>query len=154
MVMKHKQVLGAIELTVDGVGVIIRGRRVFRWWEFWSGFAQEVDKLIRTEIKMKVTVGHNIAMSITYLDQNGNPMLTMPTPDSAPVWSKTAADTIDTLSVAASGATAELDTVAPGADTVSLSVVVAGQTFGATLDVEIDPVPQVLTSVEIAASVN
>jgi hypothetical protein len=99
---------------------------------------------------VKVTVGHSVAFSIVYLDQNGNPMLTAPTPDSPPAWSDTTSAT-ETLTPAASGLTASAVALAAGTDVVSVSVTVGGVVFSATCDVEVDAAPQVLTSVEIAA---
>jgi len=100
----------------------------------------------------QVTVGHQLALSILFLDQRGNPMLTAPTPDAAPSWSNSTPAT-ETLAAAADGLSAVATTVAPGTDTVSLSVVVGGVTFSATLGVEVDAEPQVLTSVGIQAEV-
>jgi hypothetical protein len=99
---------------------------------------------------VKVTVGHSVAFSIVYLDQNGNPMLTTPTPDSPPVWSDTTPAT-ETLTPAASGLTASAVALAAGTDVVTVAVTVGGTSFTGTCDVEVDAVPQVLTSVDIAA---
>jgi hypothetical protein len=108
----------------------------------------------RTDIFMStiITVGHKLGLAIEYLDQNGNPMLVTPTPTDIPVWSN-ANPAVETLSVAADGLSATGTPVAPGNDTVSLSVTVGGQTFTATLAVEVDAAPQVLTSVEIVPTV-
>ncbi len=95
-----------------------------------------------------VTVGHTASLSISYFDANGNPMLTTPTPDAAPVWSNGDA-TIDTLTASADGLTAQDVAIAAGSDTVSVSVVVGGVTFSATLAVVVQAPPQVLTSVAI-----
>ena len=99
-----------------------------------------------------VTLGHKINLSIAYLDQNGNPMLTAPTPDAPPSWSNTTPAT-ETLAVDPTGNTATATTVAVGTDVIDLSVTVGGQTFTATLGVNVSPVPQVLTSVAIVADV-
>ena len=79
-------------------------------------------------------------------------MLTAPTPDAAPVWSNTTAAT-ETLAPSADGLTCVGTPVAPGTDTVSVAVVVAGATFSATLAVEVDAAPQVLGSVVINSTV-
>ena len=100
-----------------------------------------------------VNIGHTIALGVAFIDQNGNPMLTAPTPDSPPAWTNTTPAT-ETLAVAPSGLTAVATPVAPGADTVNLTVVVGGKSFAATLAVEVDPAPQVLTSVNITATVS
>lgn len=100
-----------------------------------------------------LSVGHTLNMSIQFLDQNGNPMLTPPTPDSPPSWSDTTSAT-ETLAPAANGLSCVGTPIAAGSDVVNLSVVVGGQTFSATLDVTVDAAPQVLTSVAIAATVS
>jgi hypothetical protein len=88
-------------------------------------------------------------LGIEYLDQNGKPMATAPTPDVAPAWTDTTPAT-ETLAVSADGLTAELTPVAEGTDTVNLSVTVAGQVFTAQVDVTVEG--QVLTSVAITAN--
>jgi len=102
---------------------------------------------------LQVNAGHSVNMTVEYLDQNGNPMLTTPTPDSPPAWTNApSAPGIDTLTASPDGSSAVLATNAADAnssDTVSLSVVVGGQTFTATLGVSISAAPQVLTSVAI-----
>ena len=102
-----------------------------------------------------VTVGHQIAFSIEYVDTNGNPMLTPVTPDSAPVWANAPNPAgIDTFSVAADGSSALLMATAVGSDTVSLTVVVAGVTYTASDLITINPVPQTLGGVDIVAVVS
>jgi hypothetical protein len=98
-----------------------------------------------------VSVGHTVDFAIAYLDQNGNPMLTTPTPDSPPVWSDTTAAT-GTLTPAANGLTASELANAVGADSVSASVIVGGQTFTSSIDVDVEAEPQVLTSIAIVAT--
>lgn len=100
-----------------------------------------------------VTVGHSIALSIKFFDQNGNPMLTAPAPDAPPIWSNTTPAT-ETLKPAADGLTCEADALAAGSDTVSLSLMVGGKAFSATLAVTVEAEPQVLTSVAIDAVVS
>jgi hypothetical protein len=101
-----------------------------------------------------VTVGHTVIDTILFLDQNGNPMLVSPVPDSPPTWTKMAPDTTDTLAVSADGLTATILALAEGADTINLTVVVAGTSYAAKQDLNITAVPQVLTSVAIQATVN
>jgi len=101
-----------------------------------------------------INVGHQDTMTIQYLDQNGNPLLTTPTPDSAPTWTNAPTPSgDDTLSVAQGGNSAVLAAVAAGTDLVTLTVVVGGKTFSATDAITITPAPQVLTSVAIVDSV-
>lgn len=99
-----------------------------------------------------VTVGHKLALEIAYLDQNGNPMLTPQRPDAAPVWSNTT-PAVETLAVAADGNSATTTALTAGADVVSLTLVVGGATFSATLAVTVQEAPQVLTKVQINATV-
>lgn len=99
-----------------------------------------------------VTLGHSIALSIEYLDQNGNPMLTPVTPDAPPAWANSTPAT-ETLTVAPDGNTATANTVAVGTDVISLALKVAGADFSATLGVNVTAVPQVLTSIAIGAAV-
>ena len=109
----------------------------------------------RTEVRMQTTVnvGHTIALSLKFLDINGNPMLTPPVPDAAPVWTNTAAAE-ETLVAAASGLTAIATALAPGADTVNVALTVGGVAFAASLDVAVTAAPQVLGSVVIEPAVS
>lgn len=97
------------------------------------------------------TVGQTLPLSIQYLDQHGQPMQTVPTPDAPPSWSNTTPAT-ETLTVAADGLTATALAVAAGTDTINLSLAVGGQTFTASLAVTVAAQPQVLTSIEVVAS--
>lgn len=100
----------------------------------------------------QLTVGHQDTMTILYLDAAGNPMLSAVVPDSPPAWTNTPSPA-DTLTVSADGSTAVLAALAAGADTVNMSVIVAGKTFTATEQITISAAPQVLTSVEIQNTV-
>ena len=101
-----------------------------------------------------VTVGHVIDYSILYVDTTGAPMLTPVTPDSPPIWTDApATPPVDTFTPSADGMTAVLSATAPGADTVSLSVTVAGVQFTATDQVVINAPPQTLGGVQIVATV-
>jgi hypothetical protein len=97
-----------------------------------------------------VSVGHTVNCSLVFLDQNSNPMLVQPTPDSPPAWSDS---TPATETLTAGGLTASALAIAPGGDTISVSVSVGGVTFGATLGVTVTAAPQTLTSISIAAVV-
>ena len=101
-----------------------------------------------------VSVGHTVVDTIIYLDQNGNPMLVTPAPDSPPVWTNTAAVTVDTMTVSADGSTDTIHALAVGVDTVTVNVIVGGKTFTATQQLSVDAAPQVLTSVAIDGVVN
>lgn len=100
-----------------------------------------------------LSVGHTLNMSLQFLDQNGNPMLPAPAPDSPPVWSDTTSAT-ETIVASASGLTCVGTPLAPGSDTVSVSTIVDGVTFTATLDVDVTAQAQVLTSVVIVPVVS
>ena len=100
-----------------------------------------------------LTVGHTVDFALVFLDQNGNPMFVTPVPDAAPIWSDITPAT-GTLTPAASGLTASELAIAAGSDTVSVSLMVGGVSFSASIDVTVTSVPQVLTSVDIAATVS
>lgn len=101
---------------------------------------------------IKVSIGHKVDAVISFLDQHGNPMLTPVVPDSVPVWSQLNS-AADTLTPSADGLSASAVPLAEGTDTVSVKVTVGGVDFAATLDVEVVPEPQVLTSVAIVPTV-
>jgi len=100
-----------------------------------------------------LTVGHTANLSIGYFDQNGNPMLTTPTPDAPPTWTDTTPAT-GTLTPAASGLTATELAIAAGSDTVNVALAVGGVSFTGSIDVTVQSVPQVLTSIQILATVS
>lgn len=99
-----------------------------------------------------VNVGHVVNCSLLFLDQNGNPLQTTPTPDAPPAWSDSTPAT-GTLTVAPGGLTASETAVAVGSDVISVSLAVAGVSFSATLPITVTPAPQVLTAIAIAATV-
>lgn len=96
-------------------------------------------------------VGQSVPLSIAFLDQSGNPMETVPTPDSPPSWTSNAPN-IETLTVADGGLTATLTGVAAGDDVVALSLSVGGVAFSTNIAVTVTteaPPAQVLTSIGI-----
>lgn len=97
-------------------------------------------------------VGHTVSMTLLFLDQNGNPMLATPAPDAPPVWTQTTPAT-DTLTAAASGLTAQSVALVVGTDEVDVDLKVGGVDFKALIDLNVQAAPQVLTSVQIAATV-
>jgi len=99
-----------------------------------------------------VNIGHAVDLSIVFLDQNGNPMLTTPAPDAAPAWANSTPAT-GTLVAAADGMSAVETAVAAGSDVVSLSLAVGGTAFSATLPITVAAAAQVLTSIDISAAV-
>jgi len=106
---------------------------------------------------VKVNIGHIVTNTIEYLDQRGNPMLTVVTPDVAPAWTFDDATGQpiggDTLIVSADGLTAKVRAADAGTDTLGLSVTVGGKTYQASISIEIDPEPQVLGGVQIVSTV-
>jgi hypothetical protein len=98
---------------------------------------------------INVSVGHTVNFAILYLDQDGNPMLTPPTPDAAPTWSDT---TPATGTLTPSGSTASELIIAAGSDTVSVTVAVGGVTFSASQQL-VAAAAQKLTSIQIQATV-
>jgi hypothetical protein len=99
-----------------------------------------------------VNIGHAVNMSIVFLDQNGNPMLTAPAPDAVPAWANSTPAT-GTLVVAADGLSAVETALAAGSDVVTLSLAVGGTAFTATLPITVAAAAQVLTSIDISAAV-
>lgn len=99
-----------------------------------------------------VSVGHSVNCSLVFLDQNGNPMQTTPTPDAAPSWSDTTPAT-GTLTEGPGGLTASEVADAAGTDTINVSLAVGGAQFSASVGVVVSPAAQVLTSVQIATTV-
>ncbi len=98
-----------------------------------------------------VTVGHKVSMTLVFLDQNGNPMLTPVVPDAVPTWSDSTPAT-GTLSAGADGLSASELAVAAGTDVVNVSLAVGGVAFAASLGITVAEAPQVLTSVSITAT--
>jgi hypothetical protein len=101
---------------------------------------------------VNLTVGHTASFALVFLDQNDNPMLTTPTPDSPPAWTDTTPAT-GTLTASASGLTAQEVAVAVGTDEVDVTVIVGGVTFKASVDLNVQAAPQVLTSVGVTTTV-
>lgn len=146
-----RQHLTSIVIAVDGTyaprDCIYSGNLFSLLWYYFINQGKDTEMLT-------LTVGHSAALSIQYLDQNGNPMLAPQTPDAPPTWANApSAAGVDTFVANADG-TASLSATAQGTDSVSVSVAVAGKTFTASLAVEVDPAPQVLTSVAINATVS
>lgn len=149
--------LTSITIAVDGVWVREQQHRAGNFFSLLWYFLVNQGK---DTLMLNVTVGHSAALSIVYLDQNGNPMLTTPTPDPAtppatnPTWTDApSAAGVDTLTSNADG-TATLAALAPGSDNVSVTVTVGGVAFSASLAVAVAAPPQVLTSIAINSVVS
>jgi hypothetical protein len=107
------------------------------------------------EVKMNpvtVSVGHEVNCALVFLDQNGNPMLTPVTPDSAPTWTDTPSPT-GAFTLTQNGVTATDVANGVGTDTIAVALSVGGKAFSASVPVTCAAAPQVLTSVEIATTV-
>lgn len=115
---------------------------------FVNGVGEVLNAGQESKIMITLTLGHNVECSLAYLDANGNPMLATPTPDAPATWTNTTPAT-ETLIASADGNTCEATTLAVGTDSISVSVTVGGKTFVASVAVEVDAAPQVLTSVAI-----
>lgn len=102
---------------------------------------------------VNVTAGHTVVMALSFLDQNGNPMLTPVAPDAVPVWTDTTSAT-GTLTESADGLTASEAALAAGTDVVTVSLSVGGKAFTASLGITVTAAPQVLTSVGITSTVS
>ncbi len=99
----------------------------------------------------EIAVGETESLSIEYLDQNGEPMVPTPTPDTPPEWAQTD-DTVQDLVAAADGLTATAKGLAAGSDTVQLTVIVGDKTFTDTTEATVTAPAQILTSVRIVAT--
>lgn len=99
-----------------------------------------------------LSVGHTASFTLEFLDQNGNPMLTTPVPDAAPVWTDTTPAT-GTLTAGTTGLTASELAIAAGGDTVTVVLTVGGVSFTASVSLAVASAPQVLTSVAIETTV-
>lgn len=97
-----------------------------------------------------LTVGHTASFTLLFLDANGNPMLTTPTPDTPPVWTDS---TPATGTLTSNGLTASEIAIAAGSDTVSVALSVGGVAFTASQVLTVSAAAQVLTSVQIETSV-
>ena len=115
-----------------------------------GNFAVELIKEDTIHMATSLKVGQTLPLSIDFLDQNGNTILTAPVPDAPPVWSSLD-PAIESLTPSADGMTAEVVGLAAGADTVKVDLQVGGVDFTATIDVTVEAVApaQVLTSIEI-----
>jgi hypothetical protein len=102
---------------------------------------------------LNVVVGDTVGFAIAYFDQNGNPMVTTPTPDSPPTWSDTNTAVGD-LSQSADGTTAQESIVGAGTDSVSVNLTVGGVAFTAELTITASAATtQTLSSIEIVPTV-
>ena len=104
---------------------------------------------------LTVNPGHTVELILVFLDANGNPMLTTPTPDAPPAWTDAPSGSgVDTLTVAPDSLSAAMAALAPGTDTVSVALSVGGVQFSASIGITVSPAPQVLTSIEIQGTVS
>ena len=133
--------------------------RVFFYVEVRDDFRTyiEVRELEPGEITimnpLALNVGHVATLGLQFTDQNGNPMLTQPTPDASPgvQWSDVPGSPAS-ATLAPNGATATETAVAAGTDTVTATASVGGVAFSASLTVNVSAAPQVLTGMEIVVN--
>ncbi len=118
-----------------------------------GNFAVRIPLKEHLKMSTQVSIGHTIAMSISFLDQHGNPMLTDVKPDAAPVWTNST-PAVETVVAPPDGMSAAATPLTVGSDTISLNLTVGGVKFAATLDVNVVPEVQVLTSVAIVPVVS
>ena len=97
-----------------------------------------------------IVVGEKSTLILAFLDQHDNPMVPTPKPDGAPIWTNTTPAN-EMVIAATDGLSAVQTALTAGSDTVSVTVIVGGNTFPAQLSVTISPEPQMLTSVRIVA---
>ena len=102
-----------------------------------------------------LNVGHTANMSLVFTDQNGNPMLTQPTPDASPAttWSDAPGSPAVGVLTPAGNTASEL-AENPGSDVVSVTTYVGGVEYQASVTLVVSAAPQVLTGVQIAVSVS
>jgi hypothetical protein len=131
-VFKHGH-RGHVVLYVNDIGIILEPHK-------------------RAKLMVTVTVGHKINCSIGFLDTNGNPMLTPPTPDAIPTWTNTTPAS-ETLVASGDGLTAVATALAAGSDAINLALAVGGVAFTASLAVTVQAAPQTLGSVSIVSTV-
>ena len=99
-----------------------------------------------------LTLGHNAVFSWTQLDARGNPMITPVPADSPPTYSNTNPE-VETITPAGDGLSAQGTTLALGTDTVTSVGTFGGVSFTVSADIEVDDVPQVLTSARLDVAV-
>ena len=99
-----------------------------------------------------LTLGHNAVFSWTQLDARGNPMITPVAADAPPTYSNTNPE-VETITPAGDGLSAQGATLALGTDTVTSVGSFGGVSFTVSADIEVDDVPQVLTSARLDVAV-
>jgi hypothetical protein len=112
------------------------------------GIAIELEPEERLLMALNMTVGQSDSINMAFLDQNGQPMATNPTPDAVPTWTNSTPAT-DTLTVAADGLSANDAAVAVGTDSITATLLVGGVSFSAQLDVNVTAPAQVFTSISL-----
>lgn len=100
-------------------------------------------------------IGQSITNTINFLDQSGHPMAVTPTVDAPPTWTNDT-PSVEKLTVSEDGLSCVALALAAGTDVITLSVMVKGAKFTATIVDNVTdppPEPQTLTSVAILQSV-
>lgn len=91
-------------------------------------------------------VGQTLPLSISFLDQSGQPMAVRPTPDSPPTWSN-GSPSVDQIEPSADGLTCSDVGLSAGSDNVGLLLRVGGKLFTA------QPQPVTITAPQPPAQV-
>jgi hypothetical protein len=92
-------------------------------------------------------VGQQLPMALQAFDQFGKPM-PMPPLDGVPSWTNTT-PAVETLAPSSDGMSANATAITAGGDTVSCQLSSGGVSFSASINVTVQAVPSVLTSIEI-----
>ena len=97
-----------------------------------------------------VVAGHEVIATYVVTDQNGQPMVTQPPLDAPASWTDTlSVPGVDTNAVSADGTQDVIQAVAPGTDTVGVSVTIGGKTFTDSALLTVSPAPQVASGVQV-----
>lgn len=110
-----------------------------------------IELLERETIHMatSIHIDNQLPLSVAFIDSAGNPIMPAPTPDTLPVWVITDT-TVATVTASTDGLTAIVNPLlVGGSTTITLTVVIGGTTFNATLDIVI--VAGAVASVQIVA---
>lgn len=92
--------------------------------------------------------GKGVDIRVRFLDAGGNEVVA--TADSPPTWTNNAA--FETLTVSADGLSAHATAVAAGADTISVTAVVSGTSFSASVVVDVKAAPVVVASIDLVVT--
>lgn len=92
--------------------------------------------------------GKGVDIRMRFLDAGGNEVTAVA--DSPPTWTNNAA--LETLTVAADGLSAHATAISAGADTISVTAVVSGTSFSASVIVNVLAAPVVVSSIDLVVT--